>query len=56
MKRILAMSVAAPLLVTTAGCATRQDTGVLAGGVLGGAVDDFLAAGASRARDRLTQL
>lgn len=38
MKRILAMTVAVPLFVAAAGCATKQDTGVLTGGVLGGVV------------------
>jgi surface antigen len=38
MNRILAITVAFPLLVSAAGCATKQETGVLTGGVLGGAV------------------
>lgn len=38
MNRIFAMTVAVPLLVSAAGCATKQDTGVLTGGVLGGVV------------------
>ena len=36
--RTLAMIVALHLLASAAGCATKQDTGVLAGGVLGGVV------------------
>lgn len=38
MNRVRAVIVAVPLLVSAAGCATKQDTGVLTGGVLGGVV------------------
>lgn len=38
MNRILSVIVAVPLLVSAAGCATKQETGVLTGGVVGGAV------------------
>lgn len=38
MNRVGAVIVAVPLLVSAAGCATKQDTGVLTGGVLGGVV------------------
>ena len=45
MNRILSMIVAVPLLVSAAGCATKQETGVLTGGVVGGAVGSSVGGG-----------